>query len=103
MAQEMLAKPFTCSKDLKKGDKRPIHIITRSPNQYPNYKTNNEIKSIDKHKGSVVISADMVGARNSSQMDEFFKRGRHENLDVFYISQSYFSLPRQSVRNNSDR
>ena len=32
----------------KIGDKRPIHIITRSPNQYPNYKTSNEIKPINK-------------------------------------------------------
>ena len=33
----------------------------------------------------------------------FFTRGRHEDLDVYYISQSYFGLPRQSIRNNSDR
>ena len=45
----------------------------------------------------------MLGARNSSQIDEFFTRGRHEDLDVYYISQSYFGLPRQSIRNNSDR
>ena len=30
----------------KIGNKRPIHIITRSPNQYPNYKTSIEIKPI---------------------------------------------------------
>ena len=87
----------------KIGNKRPIHIITRSPNQYPNYKTNNEIKPINKYKGSVVIFDDMLGAKNSSQIDEFFTRGRHEDLDVYYISQSYFALPRQSIRNNSDR
>ena len=45
----------------------------------------------------------MLGARNSSQIDEFFTRGRHEDLDVYYNSQSYFALPRQSIRNNSDR
>ena len=45
----------------------------------------------------------MLGARKSSQRDEFFTRGRHEDLDVYYISQSYFGLPRQSIRNNSDR
>ena len=45
----------------------------------------------------------MFGAKNSSQIDEFFTRGRHEDLDVYYISQSYFALPRQSIRNNSDR
>ena len=54
--------------------KRPIHIITRSPNQYPNYKTVSEIKPINKYKGSVVIFDDMLGAKNSSQIDEFFTR-----------------------------
>ena len=87
----------------KKGNKRPIHIITRSPNQYPNYKTSNEIKPINKYKGSVKIFDDMLGARNCSQKDEFFTRELHENLDVYYIRQIYFSLPRQSIRNNSDR
>ena len=87
----------------KRGNKRPIHIITRSPNQDRNYKTSTEIKPINIYKGSVVIFDDMLGAKNSSQIDEFFTRGRHEDLDVYYISQSYFALPRQSIRNNSDR
>ena len=87
----------------KIGDKRPIHIITRSPNQYPNYKTSNEIKPINKYKGSVVIFDDMLGSKNISQIDEFFTRGRQEDLDVYYISHSYFALPTQSIRNNSDR
>ena len=87
----------------KIGKQRPIHIITRSPNQYPNYKTTTEIKPINKYKGLVVIFDDMLGAKNSSQIDEFFTRGRHEDLDVYYLSQSYFALPRQSIRKNSDR
>ena len=86
----------------KIGNKKPIPIITRSPNQYPNYKTSTEIKPISKYKGSIVTFDDMLGARNSSQIDEFFTRGRHADLDVYYISQSYFGLPRQSIRNNSD-
>ena len=87
----------------KIGNKRPIYIKTRSPNQYPNYKTNTEIKPINEYKGSIVIFDDMLGARNSSQVHECFTRGRHKELDVYYISQSYFALPRQSIRNNSDR
>ena len=87
----------------KLGNKRPIHIITRSPNQYSNYKTSTDIKPINKYKGSVVIFDDMLGAENSCQIDDFFTRGRHEDLDVYYIRQSYFGLPRESIRNNSDR
>ena len=72
----------------KRGKKRPIHIITRSPNQYPIYKTNNEIETINKYKGSVFIFDEMLGANKSSQIEDFFTRGRHEDLDVYYISQS---------------
>ena len=99
-----VGKTYYMLKILEKiGNKRPIHIITRSPNQYPNYKTSTEIKTINKYKGSVVIFDDMLGTKKSSQIDEFFTRGRHEDLEVYYISQSYFALPRQSIRNNSDR
>ena len=99
-----VGKTYYMLKMLEKiGSKRPIHIITRSPNQYPNYKTSTDIKPINKYKGSIVIFDDMLRAKNSSQIDEFFTRGRHEELDVYYISQSYFALPRQSIRNNIDR
>ena len=40
------------------------------------------MEPINKHEGSVNIFDDILGARNSSQIDEFFTRGRHENLDV---------------------
>ena len=73
----------------KIGNKRPIPIITRSPNQYPNYKTSTETKPINKYKGSIVIFDDMLGARHSSQIDEFFTRGTHEDLDVYCINHSY--------------
>ena len=99
-----VGKTFYMLKILEKiGDQRHIQIKTRSPDQYPNFKTSNEIKPINKYKGSVVIFDDMLGVRNSSQIDDFITSGRHEDLDVYYISQSYFALPRQSIRNNSDR
>ena len=59
----------------KLGNKRRIHITTRPSHQYPIYKTSNEIKPINKYKMSVVIIDDKLGARNSSQIDDFFTRG----------------------------
>ena len=85
------------------NNKWHIHITTPSPNHYPNFKTITEIKPKDKYKGSAVFFDDILGTRNSSQKDELFSRGRHEDLDVYYIKQSFFDLPRQSIRNNSAR
>ena len=49
-------------------------------------------------KNQVFCFDDMLGARNSSLIDQRFTRGRHDDLDVYYISQSYFALPRQSIK-----
>ena len=99
-----VGKTYYILKVLEKiGNKRPTYILTRSPNQYPNYRTSAGIKPINKYKVAVVYFDDMLGAKNSSQIDEFFTRGRHEDLEIYYNSQSYFALPRQSIRKNSDR
>ena len=45
----------------------------------------------------------MIGNRNRSQVDEFFTRGRHESLAVYYINRSCFGLPKRNTRKNSDR
>ena len=51
----------------KIGNKRPFHILTRSPNQCPKNEKSDELKPIKKYKGSVIVFDDMLGARNSSQ------------------------------------
>ena len=85
----------------KNGKKLPIRKITRSPYHYSNKETSIETKPIDFYKGSVVILYDMLGARNSSQKMIFFTRRRHEYLDVYFNSQSYFGIPKQNFRNNN--
>ena len=37
-----------------------------------------------------------------SKPEAYYTRGRHNNCDIFYISQNYFRLPRQSIRENSN-
>ena len=32
----------------------------------------------------------------------YYFRGRHSNVDCFYLSQNYFKLPRQTIRENTN-
>ena len=32
----------------------------------------------------------------------YYIRGRHSNVDCFYLSQKYFKLPRQTIRENAN-
>ena len=37
-----------------------------------------------------------------SKAESYYTRGRHNNCDTFYISQNYFRLPRQTIRENTN-
>ena len=45
----------------------------------------------------------MLGSKEAKDIDAFFTRGRHQNLDIYYISQSWYELPKNTIRNNCSR
>ena len=75
---------------------RNIYIIIKSPpEQYSNSKIklreiSDEIKPLNKYENAVIVFDDVLGSSNSNYIDQFFIRGKHNNLDVYYLSQSYF-------------
>ena len=34
--------------------------------------------------------------------ESYYVRGRHSNIDCFYLAQNYFKLPRQTIRENTN-
>ena len=34
--------------------------------------------------------------------ESYYVRGRHTNVDYFYLAQNYFNLPRQTIRENAN-
>ena len=88
---------------------RDIYITTKSsPEQNTNYKIkfkeiSDEIKPLNKYENGIVVFDDFLGSSNSRFVDQFFIRGRHNNLDIYYLSQSYFDLPKRTIRNNSNK
>ena len=88
---------------------RDIYIITKSPpEQYSNSKIrikekSDETKPLSQYENGIIVSDDILGSSSSRFMDQFFNRGCHNDLDIFYLSQSYFDLPKRTFRNNSDK
>jgi len=37
-----------------------------------------------------------------NKCEAYYIRGRHSNVDCFYLSQNYFKLPRQTITENSN-
>ena len=88
---------------------RDIYIITKSPpEQYTNSEIkikeiSDEIKPLNEYENGIIVFDDILGSSISRFIDQFFIRGRHNNLDIYYLSQSYFDLPKRSIRNNSNK
>ena len=85
-----------------------ICIITRSPEQYNKSEIEDVSveedlgdKSIQDFQNCCVVFDDMLDS-NQKLIDPFFTRGRHNDLDVYYLSQSNFDLPKRTIRNNSN-
>ena len=49
-------------------------------------------------KNLFILDDCFLGSQNKAEA--YYTRGRHNNCDTFYISQSYFRLPRQTIREN---
>ena len=81
-----------------------IFILTKSLNQNPDIKaqTSDEIEPLENYENSTVVSDDMLLSKQESNIDLFFTRGRHYKTDINYISRSYFHLPKNTIRNNSN-
>ena len=39
----------------------------------------------------------MLLSKQESNIDMFFTRSRYENIDIYYVSQSYFHLPKNTL------
>ena len=42
----------------------------------------------------------MLGSSETKDIDAFLTSGRHRDLDIYYISQSWYELPKSTIRIN---
>ena len=88
-------------------DKNPdyVHIICKTDNQYLSkyYDQSSEILPLENYGNKTIVFDGMLGSKEAKDFDAFFTRGRHQKLDIYYISQSWYELPKNTIRNNCSR
>ena len=57
---------------------------------------------LTKSKKNLIIFDDCVNLKNQDVMGSYYTRGRHNNCNCIYLSQSWFELPKKTIRNNSN-
>ena len=102
-------KTYLMLKTLSRIPDRDIYIITKSPpKQYTNSKIkikeiSDEIKPLSEYENGIKVFDDILGSSNSRFIDHLLIRGRHNTIDIYYLSQSYFDLPKRTIRNNINK
>jgi len=56
---------------------------------------------LDANNKNLMVFDDLM-LKKQNACEKYYVRGRHNNVDCFYLSQNYFKLPRQSIRENAN-
>ena len=77
---------------------------TKSLIYYPNIRaqTSDEIQPLENFENSTVVFDGTLLSKQERNLKLFFTRGRHNDIDILYQSESYFHLPKKTNRNISN-
>ena len=58
-----------------------------------------DLKTTDKN---LIVFDDLMMDKKQNKCEDYYVRGRHNNIDCFYLSQNYFKIPKQTIRENTN-
>ena len=103
------AKTYLLLKILARLPDRDLYIITNSPPKpYSNSKIkikdiSEKIIPLSDYEDVIKVFDDILGLTKSRYIDQFFIKGRHIIIAIYYLSQSYFDLTKRTIRKISNK
>lgn len=58
-------------------------------------------EEFDKNKKNLIVFDDVMLGKQDA-IEPFFTRGRHNNINMFYITQNYIEVPNHTIRENAN-
>ena len=58
-------------------------------------------RELSSEKKNLMVFDDLLLEKQNT-CEAYYVRGRHSNVDCFYLAQNYFKLPRQTIRENAN-
>ena len=76
----------------------------KSNSEIETYDTIEELKYPQDYENNSIILLDDLNEKeiNNDKIQAMFKRGRHNKLSIFIISQDYYELPKKTIRANGN-
>jgi len=77
---------------------------SKEPTECNFYESSDDVpdpKGLSPEQKNLMIFDDLL-LQKQNKCEAYYVRGRHSNFDYFYLSQNYFKLPRQTIRENAN-
>ena len=76
----------------------------KSDTEIETYESIEDLKFPQEYENNSIIILDDLNEKeiNNEKIQAMFKRGRHNNLSIFIISQDYYELPKRTIRANGN-
>lgn len=69
---------------------------------YYTFSDNEEVIHPNEAKANSIMIFDDIACERQSNIRNYFMMGRHNNIDVFYLCQTYSKIPKQLIRDNTN-
>ena len=79
-------------------------ISDKSDVEYNFYQSAEDVpdpRELSSEKKNLMVFDDLFLDKQNT-CESYYVRGRHSNVDCFYLAQNYFKLPRQTIRENAN-
>ena len=112
LPKEAIISLFDNQESIEKINASPLAIIeemAKNINQKPDiectfYESAEDVpdpRDLSSENKNLMIFDDLL-LEKQNKCESYYIRGRHSNVDCFYLSQNYFKLPRQTIRENAN-
>lgn len=112
LPKESIIRLFDVQEEISKLNVSPLLIIeemAKNSNERSdidcNFFETSEVvpdpRDLSNQKKNLMIFDDLQ-LEKQNKCETYYVRGRHSNVDCFYLAQNYFKLPRQTIRENAN-
>lgn len=78
-------------------------ILSKIPSiGYFTFTDNDDVIHSNEAKPNSIMVFDDIACERQANIRNYFAMGRHNNIDVFYLCQSYSKVPKQLIRDNTN-
>ena len=112
LPKEVIIKLFENQNEITNLNVSPISVVEEIANNIRDksdvecrfYESADDVpdpRELSSGKKNLMVFDDLL-LEKQNKCESFYIRGRHNNVDCFYLAQNYFKLPRQTMRENAN-